>query len=162
MYHKEKQTRCKLNLFSYLTSNGVGDLFIFKNKAKGEDYVNNLRDSILPSISAKLGHSNFIFQQDNASTHSCNLVYNFLLNNHPHVLIWPPKCPMFNIIENCWSILQKKLNELIDRFGQPKNEHMLFRYCVVAWRSINQETVDNLYSSLPKRISDYLEEEDKY
>jgi hypothetical protein len=63
---------------------------------------------------------------------------------------------MFNIIENCWSIMQKRVNQLIFNYGQPKNDHQLFRYALIAWKSISLEIVKNLYNSMPKRISDYL------
>lgn len=156
IFRKEKQARCKLNLFSYVTSKGVGELFVFKNKAKGLDYKNNLNDFILPSIRRKLGHNNFILQQDNASVHNCSVVYDYLKQNDIKLLIWPPKCPMFNIIENCWAMLQHKVNLLINKYGQPKTDHALFRYCLYAWKSIDLQQVLNLYNSIPKRINDFL------
>lgn len=159
MYRKEKQARCKLNLFGFITSEGVGELFVFENKATGLDYKNNLNDYILPAIERKLGHRNFILQQDNAATHSCNLVYNYLREEGRKLLIWPPKCPMFNIIEYCWSLLQRKVNRRIHQKGQPRNEHTLFRYCVLEWNSITKETIQNLYESLPQLINKYIEEE---
>lgn len=118
--------------------------------------MNNLDRHILPAIERKLGYRDYVLQQDNAPTHSCNLVYNYLNEKGVQLLIWPPKCPMFNIIENCWSILQRRVNQLIHLHGQPRNDHTLFRYGLVAWRSIQLSTVLNLYNSLPNRINAHL------
>jgi hypothetical protein len=71
-------------------------------------------------------------------------------------MIWPPKCPMFNIIENCWAIMQCRVNQLIFHYGQPKNHHQLYRYALAAWKSIGDETITKLYASIPKRIESYL------
>lgn len=157
-FFKEKQMRCKINLYGFITSKGVGELFLFKTRATGEDYKFNLQNHILPAINRIFGEEEFVLQQDNATTHNCGVVYNFLKDTNVNLLIWPPKSPSFNIIENCWSIMQRRVNQLIYHYGQPKNDHTLFRYAQVAWKSIKPSTIEKLYNSVPKRINDYLEE----
>lgn len=62
-YRREVQHRFKLNLYGFITSNGLGQLFVFKNKATGEDYVDNLETKILPAIREM--KTDFVLQQDN-------------------------------------------------------------------------------------------------
>lgn len=155
MYRKEKQNRCSLNLDGYVTHNGVGELFCFKKKATAMDYKKNLNDLVLPSIRAQLNNE-FVLVQDNAPTHANDLVHDYLKNQNVKLLIWPAKSPQFNLIENCWAEMQKKVNQLIHYYGQPKRELLLYWYASVAWKSISKKYVQSLYESLPNRINDYL------
>lgn len=123
-------------------------------EAKAMDYKENLTNLILPSIRTVL--PDFVLVQDNAPTHANDLIYDLLKQENVSLLIWPPKSPQLNLIENCWAEMQKKVNQLIHHFGQPKREHQLFVYAQLAWKSISQEYVRSLYHSLPSRINRYL------
>lgn len=114
-----------------------------------------MEDLILPSIRSTL--NDFVLVQDNASPHANALIYDFFKSEKIKLLIWPPKSPQFNLIENCWAELQKRVNQLIHYYGQPRREHLLFIYAHIAWNSITKEYVQSLYRSLPRRINTYLE-----
>lgn len=104
-----------------------------------------------------MGKDGWILQQDNAPIHNNVAVHRCLNEENVKLLGWPPKSPQFNIIERCWSILQYRVNQLIFHFGQPKHEHYLYRYALVAWRSIDQKIIDNLYNHIPKEIKLFTE-----
>ena len=42
------------------------------------DFVELLKNKIIPQLEADLGHKNFTYQQDNASIHNTELILNFL------------------------------------------------------------------------------------
>lgn len=122
-----------------------------------KDYVNMLKTTIIPDIINTYKSSNFIFQQDNCPIHTSNLVMQYFKESKLNVLIWPPRSPEWNLIEYCWSFLQKNLNYLILEEGSPKNETELINYCFRSWKKIDQQMVENLYNHFPKLMKSYLE-----
>ena len=57
----------------------------------------------------------FIFAQDNAPTHTANIVQDWLRNwvedNSIQVVDWPPYSPDLNPIENLWKLLKEGICE---------------------------------------------------
>ena len=157
LFRKDKGSRLKLNLFGWISPNGVGDLFVFSDSLKATNFINFLHHNVLPSILKSFG-SRFVWQMDNCPIHTSKLTVTYLNYIGITQLLFPPKSPDWNIIENVWSVFQRRVNGLIFKFGQPSTSSQLRRIAFYAWHSIEPELVDNLYHSLPKRISQYLTE----
>ena len=74
--------------------------------------------------------------------------------NKIEVLPWPAKSPDLNIIENLWGILARAVYANGRQFDT-KNE--LTEAILKHWREISQETIQNLYNSIPNRLVAVLE-----
>ena len=72
---------------------------------------------------------------------------NWFKKNKINVLDWPAVSPDFNVIENLWDILDKKLiNHRLN------NVYDLQQAILKLWSEISTETCENLVRSMPRRI----------
>ncbi|KAA8493874.1 Transposable element Tc3 transposase [Porphyridium purpureum] len=92
---------------------------------------------------------NMVFQQDNAPVHTSRLVKNFMNDENVELLDWPAYSPDFNIIENLWGILARKVYEGARQYQTVLE---LKNAILQAWETLDQPVMANLYASLPKRI----------
>lgn len=156
-YRRNKSSNFKLNCFGFLTSQGVGNLYIFENKTDTKCFVNYFNNTILPDIISKVG-SQFVLMVDGASFHVSKFSLELYLRTGTQVLCWPPQSPEWNPVEDLWGIVSRRVNRRIFKEGPPTDEEHLARYVYQAWHSIDASIVNNLYESLPKRISRFLSE----
>lgn len=98
-FRRNPQTSIKANLFGFITSAGVGDIFVFSNKTNSVLFVNYFMNSILPAIVNRVG-TNFVLVADNAPFHKSNLTYELFLRLNLPLLAWPALSPELNLIEN--------------------------------------------------------------
>ena len=97
-------------------------------------------------LQQKLDFPFFVFQQDNAPTHKASIIKNFFRKNEWEVQEWPPYSPDLNIIENLWAIVKKRLAK------QSVSWENLEEKVQEIWNSIELETVQKLYDSIPERL----------
>ena len=71
-FRKNKQSRHKINLYGFITANGVGELFVLPDRTKSHHFINAQHYHILPSMIQHAG-PNFVLQQDGASIHVSKL-----------------------------------------------------------------------------------------
>lgn len=92
------------------------------------------------------------FQQDNDPSHGVAAIvvdkWNSVHGARVQLLPdWPPSSPDLNIIENVWALVQQKVNLLgckdFDEFKAAVQE---------TFAGVSQQTIDNLYNSLEKRL----------
>lgn len=165
-----KSKLCKVNLWSYITPDGVGKLYsahgntqytiryvkdkkvVRKNRFptfNGEAYLNVLKKAI-PELNKKYGKFNFV--QDNASFHKINDVLNYL-DDKVNLISHPPQSPDLNLIERCWNIMQMRYNQMAEKYGEPKTPIKLFKMAEKCWNSIEPEFVKNkLYALMNDRL----------
>ena len=84
--------------------------------------------------------------QQNAPTHKASFIKNFFCENEWKVLDWPPYSPDLNIIGNLWTIVKKRLAK------QSVSWESLEEKVQEIWNSIELETVQKLYDSIPERL----------
>ena len=101
---------------------------------------------ILKGYNEKVHFPGLVFQQDNAPTHKASIIKNFFRENKWEVLDWPPYSPALNITENLWAIVKKRLAK------QCVSWENLEEKVQEIWNSIELETVQNLYDSIPERV----------
>ena len=77
---------------------------------------------------------------------SASIIKNFFRENEREVLDWPPYNPDLNIIENLWAIVKKRLAK--QSFSWENLEDKVQEI----WNSIELETVQELYDSIPERL----------
>ena len=101
--------------------------------------------------------SRAIFQQDGARCHTATANKVWLRDNVEHNWpkgTWPANSPDLSLIENVWSILQQRVDEVDP---PPSNLATLERIIKDAWSNIGSEVLENLYRSMPDQIKAVLE-----
>lgn len=156
-YRRNRTSDFKVNCFGYVTSSGIGDIFVFEDKTNTAKFINYFNNSILPSIVKNFG-DRFVLMLDNASFHVSKMALEYFLRAQIPILSWPPQSPEWNIVEDIWGIVQRLVNELVISNGPPKSKQQLASYVFSSWYSVKQSTVNKLYASLPKRFESFLKE----
>lgn len=169
---KNKNGRCKLNLWSYISSNGLGKLYNVSPKYNSKLYCETLDDAL---IDINNDNPNFILLQDGARHHTSKYTKSYLANNlkvyNEEKKIWeekknsinknvpilkdyPARSPDLNILENIWSVFQSRYNKLVLKIGQPKNKKSLWIYARYVWNNLrkDKELVRKLFDSYPQRV----------
>lgn len=97
------------------------------------------------------------FQQDNAKIHVCKSTEEWLQSRGISWIEWPAHSPDLNPIEHVWAALKRKLKKLFpDLWELKKNVLNIERFteCLrTAWWSIEQDWIDRLIDSLPRRLA---------
>ena len=63
---------------------------------------------------------------------------------------WPPLSPDLNPIEHLWDALK---SEVRGRNPVPVNHNQLVDVVIAEWEDIPQDTIENLISSMPRRMN---------
>lgn len=131
---------------------GKTSLVILKGKQNAVKYTETLRENALSCLSEmqeNMGGAKPILQQDNASIHAAKLTRAFLEENGVTTLEWPAKSPDFNIIENVWGLLARRVYANGRQFDRPTD---LERQISIEWSKIDQEYIQKLVKSMPRRM----------
>ena len=149
----------RLNFWSYVTKEGVGPLCLVSNKFNQVLYRQTLERTFPDLIRSKRGQK-FYFIQDNARFHLTDWVMNYLRplgeENNFEIPKLPARSPDLNIIENCWSELDRLIALEIKEIGMPSHWESYVLLCQECWMKISQEFIDSLYASYYKRSTEVL------
>jgi transposase len=104
-----RRSRNGLGLYGYA---GVGELAIVEGIMNAKGYVNILRGNLMMSIRKLVIQDSYLFQQDNNLKHKVRITREWLLYNARGLLETPPQSPDINPIENLWSLLEKRKQEI--------------------------------------------------
>ena len=127
---------------------GLGPLVAIQGTMNSQNYLELLRDYVLPELNA--AGQPMIFMQDNAPCHKARVVMDFLAENNIRTLNWPPQSPDMNPIENLWAIIKDQRN---DKFGMAQSKQELIDQIFTIWNEIDPQIVQNLTRSANKRIN---------
>lgn len=107
-----------------------------------------------------------IFMHDGASTHTANIVRDWLREQRFEVMEWPPYSPDLNPIEHLWSLLKDKVLELFpELYTMPNNDDTRWYLIGCAqqeWSAIDPQILRNLCDSMSRRVQAILEAEGWY
>jgi transposase len=140
-----------LMVWGAISSSGTTPLwFLPKGQTMNASVYLPLLQDVLSVQMPRLGCT--VYQQDNAPCHTAKKVKSWLHNNHIPLLDWPASSPDLNPIENCWTLLKKKVSEknptslsdLKAKINETWNEFITPAYCTT------------LVSSMPRRIKAVL------
>lgn len=125
-------------------------IHLVDKKFKSTGYLELLKNKIFPMFATEFGNS-FVFQQDNASIHTTDLVLEFFIQEDTDTLFWPPNSPDLSPIENLWAILQKRVNKRL-KIQSVKNSEELFALADEEVKKIPTEMIQKLYQSMITRL----------
>lgn len=154
-FFRNLQTAIKVNLFGYITPNGVGDIFVFSNYTDQIKFINYMHYEVIPSIREKFG-DRFALVLDNAGIHKAKLCLEYYHRVNLNVLIWAPQTPEWNVIKNVWSILSKRVNQHVFDHGPVNRRADLAKLAFDVWYGIEKSIIVNLYDAFLKRIRNFL------
>lgn len=84
-------------------------LLMFEGHVNARSYCDKLENNfIFNHIQAIFGRT-FVWQQDNAPSHTTIYTRQYLANKVPQFLPWAPKSPDLSPIEQVWSFIKKKI-----------------------------------------------------
>lgn len=150
---KKSQKIVSLMVWGAISCSGDRVLVPVEGMINSEKYISIVSEN-LPSI---LNSSHCpdlpIFQQDNAPVHVSAKSQEFFRNSNIFVTSWPAQSPDLNIIENLWKILKRKIQSETDPIA---NKRQLFEIIQKHWLDIPVETIQNLYETMPKRLSEVI------
>ena len=106
-YHVENVTpnrssgRLNLGFWGWMCCAGPGELVEISGRMTAEQYVDILRDILLPTVRLHFPSGTIYLRQDNSSIHSAGVVQAWL-QDQPDIQLmpWPAKSPDLNPIEN--------------------------------------------------------------
>ena len=149
---------------------GIGELVWVRENINRHVYLDILQNAMLPSAHSLLG-SDFVFQHDNAPSHTAGIVRDWMAN--PTVpfelenagvswdfrtLSWPAQSPDLNPIENLWSHIEHE-RESQCKLGfrpYPTNFSDLFDQVKSIWESIPASRLKKLVDSMPRRLQEVM------
>lgn len=112
VYENEKSNRIKrqargggVMIWIMMTSNGLLSWKILNRGHKSDDYVDILKNILVPMCKFNYGNE-FYLQQDNAPVHKSRKTTDFIESSGINVITWPPRSPDINIAENIWKCLE--------------------------------------------------------
>lgn len=118
----------------------------------GEDMADLLRDRLVPAVQ-QLGVAGWMLLMDNAPAHTAHVTQQYIANTNISVLpSWPANSPDLNPIENVWGMIKKQV------YGSHYTSLAELKAAVeAAWEAIPVHTLQNLMSSMPRRLQRVLQ-----
>ena len=133
--------------------NKLGPLIILEGRITGEVYQELLENHLMPFLDDLGDDTTFVFQDDNAPVHRANSVLTWKEENLISSLSWPAQSPDLNPIEHLWDHLGRKVQK---HKPQPKNRRELIAVLEEEWVKIEENVLEKLVNSMPKRVKDVI------
>ena len=161
LFHPSNRQSIKVMVSAGLTWHGVTRPIFVNNKGlkiNAKNYRNHLKRQLFPAIGNLYPCDDWIFLQDGASSHTSNIVQNFLSETIPRRFIkkdqWPPKSPDTNPLDYYfWSKVKTKVYE--GRINQPfQNENEMIARIKAVWKdcATNIPEIRKAMKEFPDRL----------
>ena len=146
-------SQASLMVWGAISSLGTLHLLCTDPSITAATYVDMLENDFFNAMDYDLP-ADMIWMHDNAPAHRAAHTKEYFERKGMEVLQWPARSPDLNPIENVWGILSQRVYAHGKTFN---NTTYLWEAVSAEWRQIKQETIKNLYNSMPKRMVDALQ-----
>jgi arsenate reductase-like glutaredoxin family protein len=135
---------------SFTASGRAGLYFLPKNATMNSDfYISCLNDHLLTFFHI---HKCQYFLQDGAPCHTSKKTKKWLADKNIPLLDWPGNSPDLNPIENLWHVMKNEVARKDTSSIQKLKDAIL-----QVWTNFSTSYLENLASSMPKRLQDVLQ-----
>lgn len=149
----------RINYFSWVTCRGVGELIVY-DRMDSQTFCHEVLPVMMQRLRAEFGGDNFQIIHDNAPFYTSNYTTLHLSRTgfDKFFISIPPYSPDMNIIEHLWAVLRRKVKRHCFMHGQSRGR--AFAELVKNfWSAIPSSMIENLYRSLPVRLTRIVEAE---
>lgn len=161
LYHHTNRHSVKVMVSAAFTWHGVTrPIFVNKQglKVNAKNYRDHLKNKLFPAINKVYPRQNWIFIQDGASSHTSNLVQDFLRETIPRRFVrkdeWPPKSPDSNPLDYYfWNKVKTEVYK--GRLNNPfKTEEEMIKKIRSVWKKCasNLSEIRKSMKEFPQRI----------
>ena len=131
---------------------GRTELVFIDGHLNAASYKDILQRYLIP-FAERIAGPEWIFQQDNCSVHTANLVKQWMAAENMEVLPWPSRSPDLNIIENMWGALVRRVYGNCKQYSSiPELKSAL----ISIWEVIEQEYIQTLVHSMKNQIFELI------
>lgn len=137
-------------VWAVMSIKGPGRFCIVEGTMRQEQYINVLKDRLLPQINEWHPDKDCIFMHDGAPCHKAKSVTKFLAEHQVRTLPWPGNSPDMNPIENLWAIVKRRV-----RKTKITTKHELISKLIKVWFHDDdiKKSCKSLIESMPTRIN---------
>lgn len=140
-----------LMVWGIFSVHSLGPLLLCPHRVDTKKYHELIDGPLMEYGNRVFGDVQWLFQQDNATSHVSRASREKFRAMNVTLLPWPAQSPDLNPIENMWNLLDRKLMEGMYTFESLLNE---LKKC---WLEIDHKEVVNLVYSMPDRVKECIE-----
>lgn len=140
----------KIMIWGAVGYNFKSSLVIFEGHVNSEKYINDIffGTDLLEAADNHWGVDGWVFQQDNAPSHTSNVTKAVLSELSVKLLEdWPPYSPDLNIIETIWAIMKSRIEK-----KSPQTLDDLKKIIIDVWEALTFETINGLIDTMHERL----------
>lgn len=139
----------KVMVWSAMCYKGTGRLHIVEGNMNSKNYIEVLKDRLVPQLNQWYPDGDAIFMQDGAPCHTAKNSISFLESKGIQLLNWPGNSPDLNPIETLWAIIKRRLK------GKTiKTKKEMITALIQAWFRDESvaDTCNKLINTMPDRV----------
>ncbi|CAF1467556.1 unnamed protein product [Adineta steineri] len=147
----------KVGVWGGIFGYGKTTALFYSDNMNSIKYCEVLKNKLIPSMKKLPKGHKFQFQHDLAPWHTSKMVKEQIKKLKITLMEWAPKSPDLNVIEELWSILDKRLA------SKSINNKLELEKCLQEeWCKITTDLCRSLIDSMPKRLKKRIKARGSY